>query len=336
MSENNQLTFHVIYLPGAVCHLLPGVLSMHDNSNVRFRLIGNGVSPADDAVLQLLADRYQRFDYLRLPSQAILPHGLVLDLLLQAHRDTAAPFCFCDPDIFASAPFDTLLALSSEHDVVSSCKRVENVDATAETGFKGGSAVRAPDGLPLPTSYFCMYQAAALAAVQKDFAVGFVQYWRASQIPVAAAELLAKAKLEDCSVFDTGKLQGWLLAKRGASVHYQDHAALRHVGGLSGRFLADIDFGQPFVLDADGWNKAIPYEQEHDAHRSPQDRYRKRILVRYVTALLRNAVFDTPLPCHRGVPADIGQSLDALAATIAVTAKQHRRTLELAAQLTGP
>ena len=325
------MLFHVIVLPGTAVHLLPCILSMHDQSDYSYCIVGNALPADERALLKQVCDRYPRLHFAHLPGRNLVPHGIALDLIWQGW-DQAGDFCFCDPDILADGAFP-VEELVDGNAVFSSCSRIELESADAmKPGFRGGSALTAPDGLPLPTSYFAVYRPEPLNAIQTAYGVGFCQYWRSGQVPIRAQRELRSAGLDE-GLFDTGKLQGWLLARSGQGVHYQALDRLIHVGGLTGRFLQGIDFSQDFVLDDTLWQSAPTQGQPKGSHRTAADRHRKRILAQYVTAWLRHAVDGTPRPTREvTLPAGIDQTLSRVEKIISETALAHQQTLKLVAR----
>ncbi|MFK8012619.1 MAG: hypothetical protein AB8B80_11295 [Marinicellaceae bacterium] len=232
--------FNIIYIPGTVDYQSLALVSLLLNSNYSFRLVGNALCDKEASLLNAIADCSDRLSYINFKSDFIIPHGTLLDLLFQ--KEESKNFCFCDSDLFLFNPISASLeSLIDGGHVFSSAGRIENDNQAVYAGFKGGATTISPDGkIPLATSFFCIYRYEELKKTMYKYHIGFEQYRQLIQIPKAVQDRLKPLKL-DFDMFDTGKLLSVMYHIEGFKNIHADIEGLVHLGGMSGRYLQDIN-----------------------------------------------------------------------------------------------
>lgn len=235
--------FNIIYIPDTVAYQSVALVSLLLNSAFSFRLVGNSLCEDEARLLESIANCSDRLSFVNFESDFIIPHGTLLDLLF--HSEDHPLFCFCDSDIFLFNSLSTSPAkLIGNHHVFSSAGRIENDGGAVYTGFKGGATTVSPDlKIPLATSFFCVYKRDELGLMMDQYKVGFEQYRNVNQVPSDAQQKLSELGL-DFTMFDTGKLLSVLLHCEGKRGRYQEIDGLIHIGGMSGRYLQNIQVNE--------------------------------------------------------------------------------------------
>lgn len=241
--EMREPIFNIIYIPNTVAYQSVALVSLLLNSRYSFRLVGNALGQEEAKLLKAIAQSSDRLDFINFESDFIIPHGTLLDLLF--HSEDSDFFCFCDSDIFLFEKlFCSVQELIQSNHIFSSAGRIENDDEAVYSGFKGGATTMSPDlKIPLATSFFCVYQRQAIQEISRQYGVGFEQYRNFNQVPSAAKKQLKKLEIE-FSMFDTGKLMSVLMYCHGKKNMYHDIKGLLHIGGMSGRYLQQINLSQ--------------------------------------------------------------------------------------------
>ncbi len=108
-SYSQPISFHVIYTPNSVSHLLPLVVSWLRWTPYHYKLVANGLAETETEQLQKFCSCDTRLEYIKMPAQAIQEHGRVLTWLLEQNQDEW--FAFMDSDILLSGPIDQDLHL---------------------------------------------------------------------------------------------------------------------------------------------------------------------------------------------------------------------------------
>jgi hypothetical protein len=230
------LTFHIVYVPGSVAFLLPFVATLLRWSDCRFRLVANGCTAAEVALLHARCAAEPRLELLVIPTNRPLTHHDALNYLQARCQETH--FCFMDSDILAIGPFmDTITPQVTAH---------AGVFTGAPLWMRPGDAVFHPSydvicgehdrtaaGLPLGGTFFAIYDNQVLAEFIHTQGLGFeMRGWQ--QIPGAMQPWLATHDLAGPRHwFDTGKVLNLGLQQQGAALAVLDSPDLHHLGGLS-------------------------------------------------------------------------------------------------------
>ena len=307
-----DLTFNIIFTPGTVRYLQLSVLTLLHHSPYRYRLVANGLPGDERELLQRFSECSPRLICFIYPSTSALPHGSMLNILLQ--REASTHFCFMDSDIFASGTFDRELERHlRDCDVFSSCPPMVQDPAQILPGFTGMS-VQTPAGVPLATTYFCIYRKEPIQRVSLRTSVGFEVYHPPEYLPPCAAGDGITDDLRNVHRLDTGKLLNILAASDQLRFCHKPLDNLAHVGGLS-RFLrlswpAHLRsiLRRPYVLRDRNLELDVKRRQRHRsaAHAnivdaSAADQYlktraiRKRVAL-YFGHLLRHLIDNGPEP----------------------------------------
>ncbi len=232
-SADMDLTFNIIFVPGMVRYLRLAVLSLLDHSDFRFRLVSNGLPRDELILLQQFCLRCPRLEFLGYPTPAMLPHGTLLTLL--EHREHGEHFCFMDPDIFATGPFQPELERRvRDCDVFSSCRQLVVDPNDIPTGYNGAN-IKTPTGLDLATSFLAVYRGELLRRVIAAEGVAFEHFPHPATFPPGVAARLAARGLnpERC---DTGKLLNILMHDHQVRFQYSPLEGLHHIGGIAAFF----------------------------------------------------------------------------------------------------
>jgi len=296
-----SLCFNLIFTRHTVRYLRLAALSLLEQSSLRFRLVGNGITDEEAVELADLGAVSPRFEFLDWPTGPVLPHGVILNGL--ADLETGPYFCFADSDIFALAPFEqTLVAAWDRQPVFSSCRRLENAPDVDYVGYMGGGATRSPEGWPLATSFFCIYERERLEHLRRKYGTGFEQVYRRSQVPRGARPVLERLGVSSAQ-FDTGKLLGVLGHAEGIAPVFREIPELAHVGGLSGELMRgprnDERPGPAELLDADFAHLGQPAGQPTEGsgrQRGEAEMRAKKRITRYFAACLRHLLDGEPEP----------------------------------------
>lgn len=286
MFHNRRLIFNIIYIPGTVAYQSLGLITLLNNSDLQFRLVGNALNDDESDLLEQISETSKRLSYINYQSNHLIPHGTLLDLLALAEP---GPFlCFCDSDIFL---FNELKEKEirkhmRKKSVLSAGGRIENDNEVIYSGFKGGASRVSPDGqIELATSFFCIYKSQAIRTINQKYHVGFEQYRDKMQIPKQAYSVVDELELE-FEMFDTGKLLSVLLHQEGHRKQYLDIEGLVHIGGMSGRYLLDLELDQTTHLDDKVLENAVQKQQGTLRARSNYDIAMKKICGQYFYCFL--------------------------------------------------
>ncbi|GAA4825209.1 hypothetical protein GCM10011365_05520 [Marinicella pacifica] len=241
--------FNIIFIPGTVSYQSIALISMLQNTDLNFRLVGNSLNQNEAKLLEQISECSNRLTYANFESDQIIPHGTLLDLLFISENNKY--FCFCDSDLFLFKPLSQkqLLRYMRKAVVFSSGGRIENEDEAIYAGFKGGATTKSPDGkIDLATSFFCIYSREHLKRTLLKYKVGFEQYRLDSQIPDKAKKIIDAYEIE-YEMFDTGKLLSVLYHYERYKKSFDELDGLVHIGGMSGRYLQKLDITSSVVLD---------------------------------------------------------------------------------------
>jgi len=234
MSE--KLTFHIVYVPGSVRHLLPFVSSLLHWSAYHYRLVANGCSPAEIELLQAYSHTHHRLEFAQIPTTRPLAHHDALNYLQAENRE--AFFCFMDSDILATGPFmDIIPSCLATHVGLFAgaplwCRPSDQV-FHPEMDVICGEHDRTASGLPLGGTFFAVYNQRVLTDYIRNSGFGFeLRSWShvpATLQPWCAARGLAGPR----HFFDTGKVLNLGLLQVGHSLALFESPQLCHLGGLS-------------------------------------------------------------------------------------------------------
>lgn len=231
-----QLTFHIVYVPGSVAYLLPFVVTLLRWSTCRFRLVANGCTAAEVALLQARCAGESRLELLVLPTNRPLAHHDALNYLQARCQEDY--YCFMDSDILATGPFmDAITPHLNAHAGVFAgaplWMRTPDRIFRPEYDVVCGEHDRTAAGLPLGGTFFAIYDNRALTGFIHTQGMGFeMRAW--SQIPGALRPWLAERDLAGPHHwFDTGKVLNLALQYQGATLAVLDSPDLVHLGGLS-------------------------------------------------------------------------------------------------------
>jgi hypothetical protein len=270
--------FNIIFIPGTVNYQSIALISMLQNTDLNFRLVGNSLNHNEAKLLELISECSDRLTYVNFESNQIIPHGTLLDLLFISENNKY--FCFCDSDLFLFKPLSqkSILKYMNNAMVFSSGGRIENEGEAVYAGFKGGATTKSPDGkIDLATSFFCVYRRKQLKNILLKYKVGFEQYRLESQIP-DKAKLLVKTNGLEYEMFDTGKLLSVLYHYEGYNKSFEEIDGLTHIGGMSGRYLQNLDITSPVILD----DSELPSKKRtHDNEYNYRNEYEKNLKRHY-------------------------------------------------------
>jgi hypothetical protein len=242
-----DLQFNIIFSPHTAKYLSPFVASLLKWSDCRYRLVANGCSAEDRALIEDLANRDERLEYLVAPAEENKPleHGKTLRWL---HGRTDSPwFCFMDSDIIATGPFMEQVAECIERsDVVCSCAPIWYApeDLVVPTRFRRiqGSHLETDKGQCVASSYFVIFDNDKLTRILNETGADFpIQKW--DDIPPAIQATLKKVDLEKFD-YDTAKVIVGLMIDQGMTFEYVWLDNLIHIGGFS----QEAGDGAPFVF----------------------------------------------------------------------------------------
>lgn len=229
-----SLTFHIIYTPETVKPLLPLLYSLLKWSDCHFRLVANGCSAHERAILQQLCADHARLTYIALPTSQVMVHGHALNYLQTQNQEPY--FCFMDSDIYAINAFlPTFLPQLADCAALFSGMSLRFPQAglvvSKDKDFLAGPFTHTEDQLCVGTTFFAIYHNATLTEVRQTTGIGFSKY-RWEEIPARYQEQLARMGVKH-QIYDTAKLLNLLLHLQGHRLHYQPCAALRHIEAVS-------------------------------------------------------------------------------------------------------
>ena len=222
---------HVVFTPGTVSLLKYGLLSFLKYSNLRLRVISNGLEEAELAQVAALCERSKRLTCRRFPTAKIVPHGTILQSLFQECDEPH--FCFMDSDIFALEELDDPLhRAASGCDIFSSCSNARRDPAKQGVGL-GGLATISPSGMPVAASFFAIYDTRRTRALMASHGVTFERYLGPEQLPPAVRDRFQEADRAEGQVYDTGKALSLLASYVGYRVEHRHLDELLHLGRMS-------------------------------------------------------------------------------------------------------
>ena len=230
------LTFHIVYVPGSVRHLLPFVATLLRWSDCAYRLVANGCTPAEIELMQAYCTTDARLTCVQLPTDRPWIHHAALNHL-QAQCEEAL-FCFMDSDILAGGPFMGAVTphLAVHAGVFAGAPlwmRPADRIFRPKHDFICGEHDRTATGLPLGGTFFAIYDNRVLTDFIHATGIGFeMRSW--SQLPPSLQAWCAERDLAGPRHFyDTGKVLNLGLLKAGHALAVVDSPHLYHLGGLS-------------------------------------------------------------------------------------------------------
>jgi hypothetical protein len=316
--KTSELLFNIIYTPGTVRCLSPFIQSLLDWSDCSYRLIANGCTDDEIALLGAICELDRRLELLVMPEKRMIPHGDMLEYM-QEITDSDY-YCFMDSDILATGPFmDDFRNDLNSSEVFSSGLPLWGTekDFTIPAYFDHMHGLHAfsSNGMTIACDYFVIYDNKAFAETLAATGMGMkVIGW--DNIPAEHQKALQglDQKFGD---YDTGKVFTLLMAARGARVKFRKSNALKHIGGFAsvgehtGRMLYsrgrmdDFAYSLPRAIGRaairlnDIWN-ALKYGPKYNTRReniSLASRNRRRITTaRYFYLLLTGLLDDQPVP----------------------------------------
>lgn len=225
-----DLTFNIIFVPGTVRYLRLAILSLLRCSNYRYRLVANGLERAEHSLLRNFSEISDRLEFYAYPTATPLPHGILLTLLQS--RERGDHFCFMDPDIFASGPFEEELESHLQDcDIFSSCAPLGLDPDKLPIGLRG-PCLQAPNGMALATTFFCVYRNEPLRHLIAETGTSFERYNCSWIFPEHLRDPLLQIGLPSVDYCDTGKLLNLLAHSHNLRFEYHAVSALMHVGGM--------------------------------------------------------------------------------------------------------
>ncbi len=322
------LTFHIVYVPGSVHHLLPFVTTLLRWSDCCFRLVANGCTPAEIELMQACCTTDDRLTCVQLPTDRPWVHHVALNYL-QSHCEEAF-FCFIDSDILAGGPFmASILPHLAGH---------AGVFAGAPLWMRPADRIFRPDmdvlcgehdrtaaGLLLGSTFFAIYDNRALTDFIRTTGIGFEMRGFSQLPPALQAWCVERGLAGPRHFYDTGKTLNLGLLQADHTLAVLDSPHLLHLGGLS--FIAkrnwyDAQKGLSGIRGAFyrtvraakvGLRRRLKDEPVNRSRRLPFGR-RRRIYGPYFTALLA-AVADGRTPPLLPAEDDAGVRRRAEAAT---------------------
>ena len=231
---DEPLTLHILYTPRTVELLTPFVPTLLHHSPFRYRLVANGCSDDEVARLEAVAASSDRVEVVRLPGDAVCPHAEAVEALFD--RSEGARFAFMDSDVFAVAPFGEAVTRGvAQSELFTACAQPWSspFDRATMPGRALSGRNLSAAGRYVGTTFFAVYDRAAVERVRERYGVGFAKY-RWASLPEAARARLADSDLH-YTRYDTAKALNLLLHADGARVAYDALPALVHLGGVSDR-----------------------------------------------------------------------------------------------------
>ena len=310
-----MLKFNILYTRGTVKYLHFLAFSYSKWSDCSFRLVANGCSAKETALLQEYCSQHDWLESLVLPNRTTVTHGEALSYLQSLERSDY--FCFTDSDVVTTGDIaQAIMPHLDSHAAYFSgsplyCKEEDRILPAAFQKMYGRHTYT-DQGVCLGSSFFAVYDNRILDEVIQSTGVDFQRrLWPA--VPPRIQDQIAALCLKKLT-YDTGKLVNLLLVARGATVLAKETPGLQHLGGLSlvvgrsakrrlakVRALArrlpgrasrcllrwlgppnwtggDSNLSQAEIMDAQAWQR------------------KKRTCSRYSASLLRALFADQPLP----------------------------------------
>ncbi len=227
---------NVIFVRHSVAELLPFFRSLLEHTDSRYRLVANGCTAPERAMLiAAAASAPSRVDYHEGSSDDVLLHGDMLEHLLALESNEY--FVFVDSDVLAIGPasFDGLLPDETEGARCSALPLWHRTsERVAPSGFRilGGRFVEVEDSdVVVGCSYAAGYRTDRLRAIMTGRKIRLAKT-RAEQLPGDVRDELARRNL-DFDVYDTLKVANILLHGAGWPVSMVELENIVHVGALS-------------------------------------------------------------------------------------------------------
>lgn len=227
---------NIIFVRNSVAELLPFFRSLLEHTDCRYRLVANGCTAAERAILIAEAGSVSsRVDYHEGSSDEVLLHGVMLEQLLELESNDY--FVFVDSDVLAIGPasFDGLLPDESEG---ARCSALplwhRSSERIAPSGFRilGGRFVEVEGSeVIVGCSYAAGYRTDRLRAIVTERKISLA-HTRAEQLPVGVRDELTRRMLE-FDLYDTLKVANILLHEAGWPVSMVELDNIIHVGALS-------------------------------------------------------------------------------------------------------
>jgi len=293
-----EAPFYIVYIGGTVAYLRPLTWSIARNTSCNLRLVANGCSHGEIALLEEMARREPRIDVSCVSIDRIMHHGQVLTLLQQ--REKSEYFCFLDSDIFATGNFMAELGpMAARHAAVFTANpiwaalewQVEPRDSVRMVG----SYTRTWDGRVTGSAYFAMYRNDAVSQVVEQTGIGLSAY-RWTEIHPTAQAILQDLGLSR-ERYDTGKVMNIMLRARGHSLTTCDCSAVWHLGGFSVRCKRESQSIEDFAPARVPWDVLhMPVQNERGDTATGAMRSLMRMALvrepamRYFTEVLRSGV----------------------------------------------
>jgi len=277
--RETELTFNVVYTPGAFKHQSLFLLSMLKHLNCSFLVVANGCDAAETQRMQSFCEQKSRLEFLALPFPKMLHHSKVLSYLQQF--ETSDYFCFMDSDILATGNFLTpMLPLLTHHSAVFSGRPLwqteEKAGRPAGQNRLMGRYLWSTNGFFLGCSYFAIYNNRRLGSVIEEIGVGFDNTrWEA--LPPRAKLLMVKMG-QRAAYYDTAKVLNILMQEAGFKLVQQESEYLHHIGGLSSGVLRG------------------PQGHINPSNPPPKETKIKRVVNSYFLKLLAALTEGVPLP----------------------------------------
>ncbi|MGI9292699.1 MAG: hypothetical protein ACR2PS_01845 [Pseudomonadales bacterium] len=232
--KTSDLQFNIIYTPDTVRYLTPFVPTLLKWSDCRFRLVANGCSDDESALLESICALDNRLELLVMPEKRMVPHGETLDFLHE--RTDSDYFCFMDSDILATGPFlDDFRDDLNNAEVFSSCLPLWHnpADVIIPDYFETMHGIHAytRSGMTIACDYFVVYDNKAFTEARETTGVGLaVIGW--DEIAPENQKILREMGQKRTS-YDSGKALTLLMTRRGSRIRYRESDRLKHIGGFT-------------------------------------------------------------------------------------------------------
>ncbi len=235
-----RVRFHVVYMPGTVSALLPLALSLLREPGADFVLVDNGCEPAESEAIAQLAEAEDRFDWLRLPDEQPVRHGVALDRLLRGgdREDGAgARFGILDSDVLASGPFLAGLSDALDQGAGAACSGwpvwladADSVVSPDQT-FLGGPYRVLADGTEVGGTSCALYDREALDRALEAIGCGLANRTREELGPSLREGLVRHGW--GFERFGTARIAHLQLIRQGDPIRNVECDRLHHLGGVS-------------------------------------------------------------------------------------------------------
>lgn len=228
---------HIIYVRGTVDLLAPFLGTLLHRTTWSFRLVLNGCDDAEKRTLERYGrDFADRIELITIAKGNVLPHGEVLDMLLDA--ESSEYFCILDSDILAKGSPD-LTQLLPAADEAARCSCLPMWHSTNDRELPVGSHIvagrflRAADGTFLGCTYAAAYRTEVLRRTLREWNLSLRAYkW--DELSGEIQDELRRRGFEH-RLFDTAKVANILMQTPDQPMMYVDIPELVHLGAQSGR-----------------------------------------------------------------------------------------------------